>query len=549
MTTDRESPIGYLSQQPCYAIARRTATLVSRGLSDLEQGLISSVSQQLIATGNIFEAIERQDVEAVRLILKRDPGKANVRETDDEGAVTPLYAATRMMSNTESCSSLQRIVHMLIDFGADVRAQCNGGDTALHGAVCTRAPQAAEVVELLFGAGSDVNAVDSDALEGRLPIHHCWRADVAKLLVEHGTRLDHEDDEGNTPLRVQCERGNAEVAAVLLAAGDDPFQIDSLGRTLIHGCGDADTARLLVNHHIDPHVADRNGETPLHAAAGSRNVEVAEFLLSIGADRDAVDSRGRCALHYALNGLNAKICMRRTYRDCRPVDPAPFVETVRCLLEADADPNIPLVQTVEWQGLPNSPIPFHRGRVGDTPLHLAAGIGEVALVDVLLADPRTDIDLQNERGQTPLHIAAAEGHLSIAEALIAAGADVSLQTLDGLTPRELAHASGHDEVANAIPTRIDDRGEIDMTFLKMVGDLAKLHVEYGTLKFEEFVRDVVDAIGEEATRRFHRYAEIGWDAARELNPDIEPTGSVLTILDAVRGTTEQGLDTTVRPGN
>lgn len=72
----------------------------------------------------------------------------------------------------------------------------------------------------------------------------------------------------------------------------------------------------------------------------------------------------------------------------------------------------------------------------DTPLHLAAALGQQSIVTTLLlkgADP----DALDSNGRTPLHIAAREGSVDVLRALLQHGVDVDCRT-DGYTSLHIA---------------------------------------------------------------------------------------------------------------
>lgn len=67
-------------------------------------------------------------------------------------------------------------------------------------------------------------------------------------------------------------------------------------------------------------------------------------------------------------------------------------------------------------------------------------------VDLLLAMPKIEIDLQDVDGYTPLMMAAKKGALITIELLIRAGADISKKNSSGLNAREIATLFRHPEV-------------------------------------------------------------------------------------------------------
>ena len=103
---------------------------------------------------------------------------------------------------------------------------------------------------------------------------------------------------------------------------------------------------------------------------------------------------------------------------------------------------------------------------GWTPLHMAAEMADVELVEVLI-QAGAPLDVRDAHGQTPLHIAVdseVDGahqsssplSLLVTRALVQAGADVDARAHDGRTPADWARSSGCAE-AEALLTRTPHR--------------------------------------------------------------------------------------------
>ena len=119
------------------------------------------------------------------------------------------------------------------------------------------------------------------------------------------------------------------------------------------------------------------GDTALHLAAAGRRAEIAQLLLTAGADpNSAANHRQSGPLHYAADGYWNAVKQ---------------VETIQCLLDAGAAINAP-------------------DKNGATPLHRAVRTRSAAAVKCLLergADPL----LKNKPGSTPFHLAVQNtGH-------------------------------------------------------------------------------------------------------------------------------------------
>lgn len=88
---------------------------------------------------------------------------------------------------------------------------------------------------------------------------------------------------------------------------------------------------------------------------------------------------------------------------------------------------------------------------GKTALHIAAQDGLIERINILLADPQIEPNLQDNDGYTPLHIAASLGNLEIVQALLAhSQIDPNLQDKDGYTPLHIATSLGNLEIIQAL---------------------------------------------------------------------------------------------------
>ncbi|MBI3971847.1 MAG: sigma-70 family RNA polymerase sigma factor [Chloroflexi bacterium] len=147
-----------------------------------------------------------------------------------------------------------------------------------------------------------------------------------------------------------------------------------------------DSTPELVNTHIEsahgaaravPGARPLAGYTPLHHAALAGNTQLAELLLSRGADVSARSEGSETALHLAA------------------VMDEP--EIAALLFEHGADPNV-------------------TAATGLTPLHLAAMRGYAKLVTLLLAHGAS-VNIRDKGGRTPLFWATRNRHIAVGETL------------------------------------------------------------------------------------------------------------------------------------
>jgi RNA polymerase sigma factor (sigma-70 family) len=88
--------------------------------------------------------------------------------------------------------------------------------------------------------------------------------------------------------------------------------------------------------------------------------------------------------------------------------------------------------------------------IGLTPLHVAAGVQEVAITRALLASGAAPSPAAPRSGMTPLHTAAIRGDRDLTRALLDGGADPAARDAEGRTPADWAALSGHGELAAAL---------------------------------------------------------------------------------------------------
>ena len=226
-----------------------------------------------------------------------------------------------------------------------------------------------ELVQLLLGAGADINVLHgehSTALRVAVLEAH---EDIVRILINYGAdvnlRIQDEDEQhenSKSILHLSLETGNVTIFSALIAAGAD-VNVD------------------LLNH---PPV--------LTAACGSTNITIVKLLLESGADVNATGMKGWRA---NIQDDEASALHMTSLRDHEYVAPV--------LLEHGAE----MEMEVETFG---------------TPLQVAADVGHVSLVQILL-EAGAKVDHTNSYG-TALSIASGHGHLEVVQKLLSAGATI-----------------------------------------------------------------------------------------------------------------------------
>ncbi|XP_055998803.1 putative ankyrin repeat protein RF_0381 isoform X3 [Ostrea edulis] len=193
-----------------------------------------------------------------------------------------------------------------------------------------------------------------------------------------------------TPLIYATKMGLLPVMEKLISLGANVNCLDSNKRTVLHyACehhGPREIIKLLIKAGCDMYKGNSDGDLPIHVAATIGHTEAVEELLIAGMD---------------INALN-------TITEHTPLELAVCYEQVQ-MVEFLLDKKAKLV------------VPS-RKTMGDTALHQASQMGNVALIETLLKYG-ADINQMNANGETPFLAAVTDNKLTSVKALIQANCD------------------------------------------------------------------------------------------------------------------------------
>jgi uncharacterized protein len=312
----------------------------------------------------------------------------------------------------------------------------------------------------LLAQHADINATQPD---GATPLAWATYLDdqpTAQLLLKSGAKVNTADEYGETPLTLACANGDAALAAAFIEAGADVSAARWNGETALMiaaGAGSPEIVKQLLAQGAKVDAADsRKGQTALMWAAAEGHSDVVDLLIKAGATVNAATKSGFNALVFAAVKNDAK--------------------SVRTLLASGADANYALPDGTKVllvaTGAKSSDAagalvdgganPNVADRQGNTPLHTAAQLGSIALIQKLIAkgadvNARTAKSMFGGRGgggggfrapageQTPLMAAARANQPEAMRALVAGGADPKLKAGDGSTLLMMAAGSAHVE--------------------------------------------------------------------------------------------------------
>lgn len=224
---------------------------------------------------------------------------------------------------------------------------------------------------------------------------------IIKMLIQAGSNIEAEDEDGCTPVQLAIMGGNLPAAEELLAEGAD-FE-----RGLVEGSNSTANKKALIMCAEDDQLEGTelllrykpdvnclwNKVTPLWIAVNNGNVELCRLLLKHGANPD-------------LNPIGYDMILLRAVEQSS-------LEIVELLVQNGAD--------IEQE---DNSSPWRR-----TALARAAGNPNEKILKFLLnSEPKADIMHVGEESQTPLFVAGVGEKIENARSLLNAGADPSVPT-------------------------------------------------------------------------------------------------------------------------
>jgi ankyrin repeat protein/DNA-directed RNA polymerase specialized sigma24 family protein len=376
-------------------------------------------------------AIRQSDFDAVEALASQEEALVNARDPKTGRSVVTIAADGVMWRRQDAT----RIAHYLIENGA-----------AANIFTSARAGHRDHVAYMLNLAPGLLDSTDK---EGLTPLQRAALVpgaspeceEVADLLIRAGATID---------VWTACTL--ARVGDVEHALAKDPQLVNRpcLGATPLNWAtrprrypeDPIAIPKLLLDKGADPRGRDtaNDGMTPLHhAAAWGGQAAVAQLLLDRGVDVNLPDDYGWTPLDYAIDRGRPEMATflqskggRRTTVDY-PNQPSKTARFFAAVQFGDAD----LVKRL----LDDTPeLAKARGPTGETPLHHAAAIGSIPIIDLLLAD-RADVNAQetNKYGGAPLHWAARHAQPDALKHLLAKGADAqSINPRNGQTALHVA---------------------------------------------------------------------------------------------------------------
>lgn len=293
------------------------------------------------------EAIEKGDRGYVEYILSKG---VDLNDEKEFGYV-PLHIAVQE-NNME-------LVKLFLEKGADINAVDGWKQN------CLFKTYNIEMVKYLIEHGANVNQID---IHGVIPLLNVtWYYDLAKLYIEKGANIYHEDEEGDSILFYALMNDNYDLVEYLIKV-----------------------------KKINIRNKNNKGYNPIiwYCAAGGGNIKIANLIIRAGVDVNDSNEDGVNAIIASIlnTRCNRKVFKKRTY---------------------DILKNISFLKYIVKQGIDIN----HKDNYGNTSLHYAIKLSREKEIIKLLLDYGADVNIKNKHGETPLDIALEKGDKDIVNLL------------------------------------------------------------------------------------------------------------------------------------
>uniref|UniRef100_A0A4X2LR40 Transient receptor potential cation channel subfamily A member 1 n=1 Tax=Vombatus ursinus TaxID=29139 RepID=A0A4X2LR40_VOMUR len=389
--------------------------------------------------------------EIVKVLIENSSTDVNLI---GENGNTPLLLACSK-DNSEA-------LKLLVDNGAKICKPNKFGCYPVHTAAFSGSKKCMEILlkfgeEQGYSRQSQINFLNNKKAS---PLHFAVQSgdlEMIKICLKNGAHITLEENGKCTALHFAATQGATEIVKLMISSysGSDDIinTVDGNNETLLHRVSLFDhyeLAEYLLSMGANINSIDCEGRSPLLLATVSASWNVVNLLLSKGADTGIKDYFGRNFLHltvlqpYGLKNLKQEFLQMQYIKNLA--------------MDEDIDGCTPLHYACS-HGVPlsvNNLLCLDgsiciKSKDNKSPLHFAANFGRINTCQRLVRD-MTDTRLLNEgdqNGMTPLHLAAKNGHDKVVKFLLKKGA-LFLSDYNGWTALHHASMGGYTQTMKII---------------------------------------------------------------------------------------------------
>jgi len=438
----------------------------------------------------LCRAVEQGSLNLVKFLVEEL--KADVNKRDGEYGVAPLHKAVEKAD--------LGLVKFLGEHGADVNAlhvidsENKKAITPLSKALIDTQPQ---IVSYLRTKDATVNRIELNSLlilrvqeEDIVAVKLLLQEKVNVRLLDVNAKDQAPEALSRTALHYAVETGNKEIVKLLLANGARISVQDETESTPLHYAVRANNVELVKvlltesQHILRLRIKNQQGKAALDLAVDEENVGSVKLLVEKGADLDAIsqasknkflqrgvkegDSQWVMQLLRAgaeISGELWLLALQGYVAAKEPDKKEQFNQIISVFIAKKAPVNIEakdkdgnnILHLAAKSGHVEAltalrsragvfgDIAFNsfneKNLLGDTPLQVAIGHGQLAAVEMLLS-VGVQVNVTDAKGETPLHLVVEKNHPKVIEQLLKLGANVNATNSRGETALHLAIAKG-----------------------------------------------------------------------------------------------------------
>lgn len=346
---------------------------------------------------------------------------------------------------------------LLIKKGAKIEIKAQDGESPL---LLSAVAGNVRVLETIM---NKVKSIDERDKNGNTLLHLAaenGNLEAVKLLLKHKVNLEETNHEGLTPLLSALASGQTQAASFLLSKGathtavangnsslhyaansgnkgcvalllpgDLPVNIqNSAEKTPLHNAGSSEVAEYLLTQGADLNASTNDGITPLHTAACNGRQDVIDLLADRGANINAMATGNGME---EITPLYMAIANSQSNAAIRLIERGANWKTERkdgmhlFILAASKD-----LQDIVKLMLAKGQAVNYRNKEGQSAIHYAAG---KAMLELLIANG-AKLNALDQNNASALHFAVADGRFEVVQALLDKNIEIMHKTKQGYTP-------------------------------------------------------------------------------------------------------------------
>ncbi|XP_076285931.1 transient receptor potential cation channel subfamily A member 1-like [Lasioglossum baleicum] len=348
-------------------------------------------------------AVNEKQVQMAKLLINYG---ANVNVKNIRGE-TPIVNA---IQNRDT-----KMIELLLTNGADIKEDPEVVCTAV---MCGNL----ELVEDLLKNGTDVNMLNGNIYYRNSLLHRAVnekQVQMAKLLINYGANVNVKDTREETPIVNAIQNRDTKMIELLLTNGADIKEDPKVVCTAVR-CRNLELVEDLLKNGADINALDNMyfGNSFLHMAVKTKQVQMVKLLINYGANVNVKDSQGETPIVNAIQNRDKKMI------ELLLTNGVDIKEDPKVLRAAVENGNLKIVEDILMEGADVNMLLIANSSIGRfLPLHKAVMQRQLEMANVLIKYG-ANVNAKDSDGATPIFYAINKMDTEMIELLLINGADI-----------------------------------------------------------------------------------------------------------------------------